>query len=228
MNSKFKNGFLIKKNTLKKSSIDSFFLTFLEVCKFYASDFFEEKKKFKNWDDVELSKILIKLRAEKPKVFSKIYDVIQKTPNIFNIANENYFDLLASKFLEISRDNLYIFSSFLRMDPPNDKKNSLGWHQDDHLNKNKNNDACTIWCPLINVHESNGALKVLTGSHINNFPLKLEFAPEIIKSYKEESLIMKAGDVMLMNNLLIHKSGDNVSDNIRFTLVYTYNTLPVL
>jgi len=39
---------------------------------------------------------------------------------------------------------------------------------------------------------------------------------------------MKVGDVMLMNNLLIHKSGDNVSDNIRFTLVYSYNTLPVL
>ena len=189
--------------------------------------FWKKKKNFQNWDDIELSKILIKLRAEKPKVFSRIYDVVQKTPNIFNIANENCFDLLASEFLEVSRDNLYVTASFLRMDPPNDKKNSLGWHQDAHLNKNKKNDACTIWCPLINVDKSNGALHVLTGSHINNFPLKLEFAPEIIKSYKEEFLIMKVGDVMLMNNLLLHKSGDNLSDNIRFTLVYRYNTLPI-
>ena len=227
MNNKSQTGFLIKKDYFKKDSIKNFFFTFLEICKFYAPNFFE-KKNFLNWEDIELSKILIKLRKAHPKVFSRIYDVIQKTPNIFNIANENYFDLLASEFLEISRNNLYILNCFLRMDPPNDQKNSLGWHQDNHLNKNKNNDSCTLWCPLINVDKSNGALMVLTGSHINNFPLKLEFAPEIIKSYKEESLVMNAGDVMLMNNLLIHKSGDNVSENIRFTLVYTYNTLPIL
>jgi len=43
MNNKFKTGFLIKKRVLKKDSVNSFFRTFLEICKFYEPYFFEKK-----------------------------------------------------------------------------------------------------------------------------------------------------------------------------------------
>ena len=54
---------------------------------------------------------------------------------------------MAQKFLKTSYKNLTIRGIQLRMDFPNDKRNSYGWHQDnayDHYNLSSKNGA-VLW-----------------------------------------------------------------------------------
>ena len=112
------------------------------------------------------------------------------------------------------------------MDLPYDTKNSLDWHQD-YADKV----LCTIWCPLVNVNKKNGTLKILLKSHKdklrnNKNDLKGKypkiFSEREINKYKEKNIKLNAFNALMINSMLVHKSGYNRSNRVRFTLISTY------
>ena len=220
-------GFKIIKKGLKKSSVDNFFSSFLNICKFYGPNYFKSNRDLKNWNSERLSEILIRIRKKNPKIFSRIYDVVQKTSAIQRIIIDNNLDTLASKFLNVPTNKICSINHALRMDPPFDKKNTLNWHQDGSFNRLSSNDSCVVWCPLVDVNNNNGAIKVLLKSYKNNIPAKPKFSKRKINEYKEKSIEMDSRDILIMNNLFIHKSGFNKSNKIRFTLRCRFNKLPL-
>ena len=83
-----------------------------------------------------------------------LQDIIPKI--IFNCK----LDLIAQKFLEINCDNLSNRDIQLRMDFPNDKRNSYGWHQDNAYDQSNlySKNGAVLWIPLINTNKKNGTL----------------------------------------------------------------------
>ena len=168
------NGFLIKRKYLPQKLRNNFFDTFFEICKTYGKKYFTENK-IKNWNSSSLNAGLISMRKKNPKIFSKIYDVIQKTSAINKIIYFGKLDIISSKLLKNKKDTICEINRILRMDPPNDSKNSLKWHEDGCYN-NKVNDSVVAWCPMIDVNENNGTVIIMLKSHNSGNIIRSKFS----------------------------------------------------
>lgn len=83
----------------------------------------------------------------------------------------------------------------------------------------------TLWCPLVDVVERNGALQVVSGSHkllphiegMRNPPYFTNFRQTVIDKYLEP-VPMKAGEGIVFDDGLIHWSANNDSDFPRIAI----------
>ena len=218
-----KNGYLIKKKFFKKIFRKELFKILNEIL--IKQKITTPKNKY-DWEHEVLNKKLILLRKRRPKIFSKIYDIIQKTVSIKKILIDSKIPKLASIILNEKNKTICEINTILRMDPPNDNRNSLGWHQDGSLIKNTFNQSCVIWVPLLNINENNGAIDLLLKSHKKKGPTRGFYQNKIEKKFDLFSAQINEGDVLIINNRTIHRSGINKSKKIRFTLRSRFNKLP--
>ena len=223
--------YVIKNNVLKKTSVKKFFKTFLKLTYFYGGKYFKKDMNYKNWDDTELIESLLFLRKNHSKKFSSIYDNIQGTVAIKKILVDNNLHVIAANFLGVNPETIIHYNSFLRIDPPNDDKNNLPWHQDPQLNKKDKFDACTFWCPLVDIDDQIGPLQVLINTDKKIYAsdkrrrLNKNITKELLKKHKLKKIKIKKNAGFLYKNLLVHKSGFNISNKIRFVLVFHFNKM---
>jgi hypothetical protein len=83
----------------------------------------------------------------------------------------------------------------------------------------------TVWCPLVDVVESNGALQVVSGSHKLVPHVEGPNAPGFFTNFKQElidhylrPIPMNAGDALIFDDGLIHWSARNDSDEPRIAI----------
>ena len=86
--------------------------------------------------------------------------------------------------------------------------------------------SLTVWVPLQDVNENNGAIKVLPGSHrfsktlrSPNMPNEFDGVSETI-SAQMKTLNMKAGEAFIFNHALLHASTLNQSTSPRVAVTY--------
>ncbi len=103
-------------------------------------------------------------------------------------------------------------------------------HQDWTVVNEPEFDSLTIWVPLCDVNEKNGAMQVVEGSHRYSDALR---SPSLVNPFLDvqtevrkdlESIAMKAGDALIFSQALLHASPQNKSSNQR--LVVTYGLIP--
>lgn len=112
-----------------------------------------------------------------------------------------------------------LFSSFIVKAPGKDSE--LIMHQDMTLVDEKIYSGINIWCPLIDLNEKNGAIRVLKSSHRFFHTYRGSSLPDIYDDVKEElqpllkPLYLKAGEAVIFDQSIIHYSPPNLSDNER-------------
>lgn len=232
------NGYSVVANSVSQSSIDKFFKSFLKICKFYAPNYFKEKN-YKNLECPKFNRDLIYLRKQNKIMFSAIYDTLRNANFIHNFYSANFFDEIAADFLNVKKDELCMRSPGFRIDVPHDKRNVYGWHQDsayDKLNSIPSNGAL-VWCPLINTNFRNGTIQLKPGSQIEKnvsyqksrgkklITKQILVADEYLEKYKTKSLSVKKKSCAVMYANVFHKSGENISNKVRFTFVVRFNKL---
>ena len=170
--------------------------------------------------------------------FSAMYNSIELSNQFKKIIFNCNLDLIAEKFLEINCDNLSHRDIQLRMDFPNDGRNSFGWHQDnayDEYNLYSKNGA-VLWIPLVNTNKKNGTLVVKIGSQNSSFECSERFKKgtkysseqilvkkKFLNKYKSKSINCSKNSALVTYCGVFHKSGNNTSDHIRFTIIIRYN-----
>lgn len=94
-------------------------------------------------------------------------------------------------------------------------------HQDPTFVEEENHVGLSIWCPLVDVDQTNGCLGVLPGSHRleNHYraPTMLPY-PDLVNTIETgfmQYIHMKAGQVLFLNTRVIHGSPPNLSQAIR-------------
>lgn len=101
----------------------------------------------------------------------------------------------------------------------------LGPHQDWPSNLGSTN-GITCWIPLQDVDEDLGPLEVVPNSHTLG-PLEHEGVPPLLinkSGFDYVSVPMNIGDALFFHTMLIHRSGNNVTeDRIRISLHLRYN-----
>lgn len=91
--------------------------------------------------------------------------------------------------------------------------------------------SVTVWIPLIDVDENNGAMRVLPGSHKFSNALRSPTLPGAFQNlsgiiYENMKwLKVKAGEAVIFNHALLHASPPNMSTSDR--IVATYGLVPI-
>lgn len=118
----------------------------------------------------------------------------------------------------------------LRIDRAGESKFAFPWHQDYPFNL-MSRPTVTIWAPLTPVTEDMGRLQLIPGSHRHYHRVRVEddsrfvtFADLDDRTLDEQAIALDVdpGDALLFHDLLIHRSGENVSDRARWTVNARY------
>lgn len=105
----------------------------------------------------------------------------------------------------------------------------LGAHQD-WRNGQGSLDSVVAWFPLVPASEELGALQVIRGSHLAGLRQAdaAGYAGYIADPINETDYIQteyEVGDILLFSAFLVHRSGNNVTPNIRWSVQLRYNNL---
>jgi len=148
---------------------------------------------------------------------------LQFSPQIFRVAGDSFFpEVLKSKF-GYKMPNLDL-PPYMRCDIPINEQSLFRQHQDYSYNTGSSN-SVTIWIPLQDTSISEGALLCSPGSHNNGV---YENCNGIIHDRYEfdfEPVPVKFGQALLFDQKLVHKSGFNVSRNVRFSIILRFSDL---
>ncbi len=173
-----------------------------------------------------LSEYFYKLHPETPAGFysSTFSDNIEFKKTITDFAEKIYAPKIDSIFHDIKK----LGSSFLCKSPGADSKMPV--HQDWTVVDESKFYSVTIWVPLVDTDQSNGAIKVLRGSHRFTTTLRSPNMPGEYENVKDEiwnemeTLPLKAGEAFIFNHALLHASSPNTSSKER--LAITYGLIP--
>jgi phytanoyl-CoA hydroxylase len=91
-------------------------------------------------------------------------------------------------------------------------------------------DSVVVWVPLVDVDRALGALEVLPGSHKRGLlPAHMEDGYGHIGTPIDTSAFVpmevEKGDALVFSTFLVHQSGNNVTDSIRWSCHFRYNNL---
>lgn len=87
--------------------------------------------------------------------------------------------------------------------------------------------AMVVWVPLVDVNESLGALEIVPGSHLwGLLPSEQdEWYRRVAEAdrFTYQSVEVAAGDALFFSAFLLHRSGNNITDSIRWSCHFRYN-----
>ena len=232
-----KEGFLYIKNFFDKKLIFNINRSII----FSLNETLKKNKIDKKFINCDIDKKLIKLRKGHPKIFADFFDSLQTTASIYPPLVGNKVLKIIEKLLNVSKEYITLTDVGIRLDPPKDYRNVLEWHQDSsyYRQNNSGKNGIVVWSPLIhNISSEMGPLLFLKNSHNLGSLMtskkkskkkyasnKIEINFNKMKKYlKDEiSLEINSGEALLMNLDMIHKSGNNLSNKFRCTLLARYH-----
>ena len=242
INSYKENGYVIIKGLLSQYLLDQQLKNiYMLLLRFHKPD--EKLKKFEQpWNKLLFHQEIIKFRKKNPKAFSGFYDCVQSSLSLTRLLTSKNLVKCVSDILEVDVCELSSSTLECRIDVPNDTRNLANWHQDfSYFNHNLLGlKTLTCWAPLVKLSSKSGYLQVYKKSHLegmassglnekwnkprdvndndNLFTEQLSIKKNVnLNKYKIESVKVELGDVLFFNMFLIHRSGINMSNKIRFS-----------
>lgn len=231
------NGFAILQNIVPISRINALLENIYNLYKKYSNDTELDNIEIP-WDNKLFHEKLIKFRQTEPKLFGAIYDSLKTSLTLTQLVSDDSIVKNIAEFLNVSPSDISISEPMCRLDVPNDKRNALEWHQERSFfpqnRDGKNGLVC--WIPLMDVTEKMGAIHVSPKSHndglIKTFTkqkdnpsqtTQITVPDENVKKYDELVVPVNAGDSVFFNMLLFHRSGNNLSNNVRIAVQGRYH-----
>jgi len=91
-------------------------------------------------------------------------------------------------------------------------------------------DAVVAWVPLIDIDKGLGAIEVIPGSHKRGLlrSTMIDGYGHVEEPVDQSEMVpieIEAGDVLFFSALLVHQSGTNVTESIRWSCHFRYNNL---
>jgi phytanoyl-CoA hydroxylase len=233
------NGFLVLDNFFTNSEINDYKEALRELIQIQLKKA-SKKHTGINLEDFagkEFDEGMMKLEEIDHVYVANIYDTIYQIPAFLRIPSKLETSQCVNQLFDRKvNSSLYIDTSRCRIDPPNETKRLCGWHQEVFYYTPKS-DFIQTWAPLVvNSTIENGTIEVCVGSHKEGFATqdsmlhedvhyKYIVNDEIAKKYPVKKLEMKLGQLLIFSSKLIHKSGHNTSNNVRYSLVGIYHNL---
>ena len=234
-----KNGFAIVKNIVPAQRINSLLENIFNLFCKYSTDCQELKNMDKPWNTELFHKKLIEFRQKDPESFGAIYDSLKTSLTLTQLVTDNKVVDFVAKFLKIKPSDLSISEPMCRLDVPNDKRNTLDWHQErSFFPQNRNGlNGLVCWIPLTDITEEMGPMHISPRSHAEgqlklsnrtkkntSYTTQIPVPEEFVSKYEDLAVRANAGDAVFFNMLLFHRSGQNISNKIRLATQGRFHT----
>ena len=234
-----KNGFAIVKNIVPAQRINSLLENIFNLFCRYSTDYQELKNMEKPWNTELFHKKLIEFRQKDPESFGAIYDSLKTSLTLTQLITDNKVADFVAKFLKIKPSDLSISEPMCRLDVPNDKRNTLDWHQErSFFPQNRNGlNGLVCWIPLTDITEEMGPMHISPRSHAEgqlklsnrtkkntSYTTQIPVPEEFVSKYEDLAVRANAGDAVFFNMLLFHRSGQNISNKIRLATQGRFHT----
>ena len=219
-----RNGYVIVKNFFAKDVLDQIVS---DVKSVFQIKLESDNIQYKN-EDIEL----IKYYQTHSDGFIGCMREIQKLPLIHNLGTtKRVIEILNKIGLRkpvVSQEPIIMLNNEETSRKTGDWKTPV--HQDWRSRQGSLN-SITCWIGLKDVTKELGPVEIIPGSHLKGLlPAEKDdwymHIPE--KYWKEEDFIsvpINAGDAIIFSQLLVHRSGTNVSDKMRYSLQYRYDDI---
>ena len=233
-----KNGYAILRNIVPPPRIDALLENIYKLYRKYSTDY-ELDESEDPWKSEMFHKKLIEFRKKDSKLFGAIYDSLKTSLTLTQLVSDDVIVDNVAKFLCVESSDVSISEPMCRLDVPNDKRNTLEWHQErSFFPQNRDGlHSLVCWIPLTSVTEEMGAIHISPESHTSGLitpkqnekkselsTRQISVAEEYIKKYEDLVVPVDAGDVVFFNMLLYHRSGVNISDKVRFAVQSRFHT----
>ncbi|MDA0790115.1 MAG: phytanoyl-CoA dioxygenase family protein [Proteobacteria bacterium] len=106
------------------------------------------------------------------------------------------------------------------------------WHQDNRYWSFDQEDLISVWLALGREDRSNGCLRVIPGSHVmglapGRFDAALFLRTDIPENKalagQGKTVELDPGDTLFFHSRLLHAAGRNLTDEVKYSLVFTYH-----
>jgi ectoine hydroxylase-related dioxygenase (phytanoyl-CoA dioxygenase family) len=231
-------GYLVQKNLLDNNDIDKLRKIIYLVYKKLNPHDSELERLDQPWNQLAFDHVLLQFRKDDPVKFGVLYDTCQQSMPFLNLVMNPKILECAASILNDEPENLSFSGNLLRMDAPQDTRNTLSWHQDrSYFFQNADgNHGLVVAVALQDTATELGALTVCPGSHKEGFlkpdlfnednrnlSVQRPIPSDVLNRYSEINMEMKQGDVLFIHMHLFHASGFNSSDQFRFTAIGRYH-----
>ncbi len=138
------------------------------------------------------------------------------------LVNRSIREICANEIDALFSNYKIFFSSFIVKAPGEDSR--LIMHQDMTLVDEDLYSGINIWCPMIDLNETNGAIEILPKSHRFYKTYRGSSIPDIYDNLKDEvrglmqPCYLKAGEAIIFDQSIIHNSPPNLSHAERPTI----------
>lgn len=182
----------------------------------------------------EFSQLMFELYSKHFNIFSNCSKQVQHLVSLHKLGvSEKLIDTL--KTLGLKHPVISVRPCILMNSIHLDKRGEGGryWrlptHQDWYYNQGSI-DSVTVWFPYINVPQELGAVQFIPGSHLSGLQKTGEGDQygEMIEEFPDEKFVSydtSPGDVIIFFSLMVHRSGINSTDKIRWSSQFRFNNL---
>lgn len=168
----------------------------------------------------------------------EIYDAVKQIPAFIRLlaSQKNYF--IFESLRPKSMPGIAAAGYGIRINNPFEDKYRANWHQE-YPSQLRSLDGLVFWSPLVQVTDELGPVTICPGSQIEGaipvhthdprntekkgaYSLVLQNESDLIAKYKQISPLSKPADLIVMDFLLLHASGYNVSNRALWSMQFRY------
>lgn len=148
--------------------------------------------------------------------------VFSRDPDYRRRVSDGIGAIMAPRLAELFPHHALCFAVFVTKQPKT-SYGKLPLHRDYSFVDTARHTAVHLWCPLVDVDESNGCLHVVKGSHtlitcpyaVNEYPPAFTHVMDRLERDFTTRVPMPAGATLAYESRLFHGSGENRSDAVR-------------
>jgi len=163
----------------------------------------------------------------------EVYDAVKQIPAFFRLVSDSRNDDLFKVLRANSDPGIAAGGYGIRIDNPGEDKFRAPWHQEFPAQL-RSEDGIVFWSPLIPICPELGPVELAVGSHAEGivpvrkddggigkagaYALRLDREEERLARYKHAAPLTNPGDLIVMDFLTLHQSGQNVADRARWSM----------
>lgn len=163
-----------------------------------------------------------------------VYDAVKQLPAFMRLVASERHEAVVRQVRGTEAPAIAAGGYGIRIDNPGEEKFRAGWHQD-YPAQIRSLDGLVFWSPLLEMTPELGPVEFCVGSHQDGlapvrevdaanpdktgaYGLTLVDEAERVAKYEKAAPLTEPGDLVLVDFLTLHRSGENVSNRARWSL----------
>lgn len=176
--------------------------------------------------------------AHDRRLGGEIYDAVKQIPAFIRLLASEKHEALVTCLRQSLLSGIAAAGYGIRIDNPFEEKYRAPWHQD-YPAQLRSLDGIVLWSPLVPITPEMGPVKICVGSHKDGivrvhtrapdhpektgaYALVLEDEENRVVRYPQVAPNTQPGDLILLDYLVIHASGQNYSMRSRWSMQMRY------